>query len=206
MSAHPVLAPAVADVLLELVNIGIGRAARGLSELTNREVGMSVPSIEVIDQLHHVQAADFCHGITLRISQSFSGGIEGQALLVLNRSGAVRLAELLLGKVTGDDALDDNEQSALLELGNIVIGNVMGLLANELDSPLEYDMPELQLRGMSSYVDLISDLVGAQSSHLLMMKASLSIKEDKISGYFILIFPSATLTRVITRLLSLAAP
>ena len=54
---------------------------------------------------------------------------------------------------------------------------------------------------MNRYVELISDLTGVQDVHRLRLKASLFIKEDKISGSFILIFPSAPLARVIIRLL-----
>ncbi len=200
MNPAATLSPALADVLLELVNIGVGRAARGLSELTGREVAIAVPTLEILDHTNAGRATELCSGITLRISQEFSGSLEGQALLVLNRAGAVRLAELLLGKTAGDDAFDDNEQGAMLELGNIVIGNVMGVLASELDAPVDYQLPQLQLRGVSNYVELVSDLADPNTSRLIIMRASLSIKADKISGYFILILPEAGLNSLVAKL------
>ena len=106
----------MADALLELFNIGVGRAARGLSELTGREVAMAVPPLEVLDQETSAHGASLCEGVTLRISQTFTGALSSTALLVLNRAGAVRLAERLLGKAAGDDAFDDNEQGAMLNL------------------------------------------------------------------------------------------
>lgn len=214
MTPAPTFSPAVTDVLLELVNIGVGRAARGLSELTSREVTMTVPTLEILDHTNVGGALDLCQGTTLRISQEFSGSFEGQALssgsfeghalLVLNHAGACRLAELLLGKVAGDDAFDENEQGALLELGNIIIGNVMGLLASELEAPVDYQLPELQLRGVSSYIDLISDLSDPNAARLIIMRASLSIKSDNISGYFILMLPEACLVSLIAKLTCLS--
>ena len=83
----------------------------------------------------------------------------------------------------------------------MLTGNATGLLANDLDSPVNDDLPQLHFRGMNRDVELTADLTGVQDAHRLRLKASLSIKEDKISGTFILIFPSAPLARVITRLL-----
>ncbi len=206
MISTPTLAPATADVLLELVNIGVGRAARGLSELTGREVTMTIPTLELINHTAGDHVLESCHGITIRVSQAFSGGIGGHAMLVLNRAGAVRLAELLLGKEAGDDAFDVNEQGAMLELGNIVIGNVIGLLASELDAPVEYEMPQLQLRGTKNYIDLISDIVDPRLAKVIIMRASLSIREDRISGYFLMMFPDTSLAGLISKLTCLATP
>ena len=129
---------AATDVLLELVNIGVGRAACGLSELTGREVVITVPTLEILEYGQRRAFDESQTTITLRVSQAFSGGINGNALIVLNRSGAVRLTQILLGKTAEDDAFDDNELGAMLELGNIIMGNVVGVLASELDSPVNY--------------------------------------------------------------------
>ncbi|GEM_PF-1795221 len=198
--------PASADVLLEFVNMGVGRAARSLSELTNREVAIAVPTLELLNPTEYEQRSMMDCGISLRINQAFSGGMQGQALLVLNRPGAIRLAHLLLGKSEGDDAFDDQEQGALLELGNIVIGNVMGLLASELDAPVDFELPQLQLRGITNFFELISDLPDTTAARLIIMRASLAIKEDKISGYIILVFPETSLHRLIAKLACLTNP
>lgn len=204
MSTKPSLPPALADILREFVNIGVGRAARGLSELTAREVKMRVPTLEVLDPNSDTHLGEIGSGVTLRISQAFSGGLNGQALLVLNRAGAISLAKLLLGKGVGDEAFDDQEQGALLELGNIIIGNVMGILANELDSPVYYELPQLQLRGIHSYIDLVADLCDTNHSRLIRMRASLAIETEEINGHLILIFPESGLLPLIAKLTCLA--
>jgi len=65
-------------------------------------------------------------------ARPFFGGLTGFALFTLSRAGAVRLAQLLLAKTAEDDAFDELEQGALLELGNIVIGSTVGMLASGL--------------------------------------------------------------------------
>ncbi|HXG49266.1 MAG TPA: chemotaxis protein CheC [Methylomirabilota bacterium] len=187
MNDNPTPSPAALDALCELVNIGVGRAAAALAELTGRTVAIAVPTVEVVRFDHPSQVADLQQGITLRVSQAFTGGLSGQALLILNSQGAQRLAELLLGKPPGDGSFDANDQAALLELGNIIIGGVIGRLVDHLGVSVNYDLPMLQLRGVSDVVDLISDLVGPGQTHLLLMRASLSIAAEHISGYLILL-------------------
>lgn len=195
---------AATDVLLELVNIGVGRAACGLSELTGREVVITVPTLEILEYGQRRAFDESQTTITLRVSQAFSGGINGHALIVLNRSGAVRLTQILLGKTAEDDAFDDNELGALLELGNIIMGNVVGVLASELDSPVNYQMPQLQLCGIASYQDLIADLTPSREARLLIMRASLTIEADKVSGYLMLLFQEADLNCLFEKLDRLA--
>jgi chemotaxis protein CheC len=191
----------VHDALLELVNIGVGRAASGLSELTGREVSISVPTLELTEVGCAGLPNDLAAAITLRVSQSFAGGLRGHALVVLNRFGAVRLAHLLLGKTTTDDAFDDNEQGALLELGNIIMGNVVGAVATELNAPVEYQLPQLQLCGIDSFLDLLSDLapIGGEV-RLLIMRATLNIRDDRVSGYLMLLFEEAELQNLLSKL------
>lgn len=188
------------DALRELVNIGVGRAACSISELCSREVGINVPNLEFYDfdepaQLHHLQ-----RGSTLRVSQGFSGVLAGHALLVLNEHGARRMAGLLLGSDCSPEALHENEQVALLELGNIIMGGVIGNLADQLGQAVNYELPQLQLRGIDGFVDLISDLVEPRTSRVLLMQASLSIAAENISGYLVLLFTHDQLTGMLSRL------
>jgi chemotaxis protein CheC len=189
----PALTAAQLDALRELMNIGVGRAARSLAELTGREVALRVIEIETLDPARPDQLADLLHQANLRISQPFSGGLEGFALLTLTRDGAVRIAQLLLDKSAQDDAFDELEQGALLELGNIVIGAAVGMLATGLQAPVRYELPQLQLRGIECPADLFADLFDLEQARALVMRASLTLREDTVNGYLILLFPGAHL-------------
>ncbi len=192
--------PETFDALLEIVNIGVGRAAASISELCSRPVGLAVPSIEFFNLDEPTQFIELQKGSTIRVSQAFTGTLSGHALLVLNETGARRLGELLLGTASSPDALNENEQAALLELGNIIMGGVMGNLADQLGRPVFYELPQLQLRGVSGFVDLISDLVATEASQVLLMQASLTIAEESISGYLVLLFTRDQLADLLSRL------
>ncbi len=44
----PTLRPELSELFVELANIGVGRAAAAMSDLAQKEVKISVPSVEVI--------------------------------------------------------------------------------------------------------------------------------------------------------------
>ncbi len=190
------------DALLELVNIGVGRAGAAISELCARPVDLAVPSLEFFSLEDPSHTIDLQRGSAIRVSQAFSGTLAGHALLVLNQDGAHRLGQLLLGiKPDSDmDAIDENEQAALLELGNIIMGGVIGNLSDQLGQPVFYELPQIQLRGISGFVDLVSDLLSPEVSHVLMMQASLSIAAESINGYLVLLFTRDQLADLMARL------
>jgi chemotaxis protein CheC len=205
MTSAPAISPASLDVLRELMNIGVGRAARAISELSGREVALRVLEVALLDLADRHQLADLGGQINLRVSQAFRGGLAGYALFALNRPGAVRLARLLLDKAEDDVAFDELEQSALLELGNIVIGSAVGMLASELKVTLRYDLPQLQLQGVDTVSDLFADLAETRHMHALVMRASLSLREDKVNGYLIILFPEPGLKTLADRVARLAS-
>lgn len=195
------------DVLLELVNMGVGLAANTFSELTNRAVTISVPKVELINLDHTPVLSELQLGglSVLRVSQGFSGDLVGDAMLVINDEGGRRLAEMLLGEGETLNSIDQNAQAALLELGNIVMNGIVGTLANHLEVGVTYEIPVLQLRGVAEFVDLVSDLVDVRDTKVLLMRASLVLSSDKVSGYLMLLLRENSMNDLLARLQKLAA-
>src|SRR4029434_5707474 len=84
------------DALIELINIGFGRAGAALSQLTRHRVQLEVPSITMCpihdktDRLRLLLDNEIA-----TVHQIFSGPVDGDALLVLDRNSAAILKELL---------------------------------------------------------------------------------------------------------------
>lgn len=188
------------DALTEIANIGVGRAAASLSELTKRAVTIAVPCVELVDLDYLRNAGGVENQVTVRVSQGFTGEVSGCAIMALNRNGAMRLAELLLGYSEEDNAFDETEQAALLEIGNILINGIVGNLMNHLQEEVDYELPQIQLRGITSFVDLLSDVVEPKKQRVLLMKASLSIHEEMINGYVLLVFHDDELQTLFAKL------
>ena len=104
------------DTLTELINIGYGRAAAALSELTGRRIILEVPRVavypiqEVGDALTTV-----LKGEVASVHQVFSGPVAGNALLLLDRDAAMMLNSLLLDSSSGQMLAAERE--AWIEVG-----------------------------------------------------------------------------------------
>ena len=81
------------DALVEVINIGFGRAAASLSKLTGQRVQLEVPSITMcpVDELSD-RLRPVIQGDVASIHQIFSGSVVGDALLVIDRQMGRRYA------------------------------------------------------------------------------------------------------------------
>src|SRR6478672_3539202 len=77
------------DALIELLNIGFGRAAASLSQLTGHRVLLEVPQVSVhpISELRKSLQVIVSPNVA-SVHQIFSGPVAGDALLMLDQSGA----------------------------------------------------------------------------------------------------------------------
>jgi len=195
------LADPILDALLETANIGVGRAAAGLSELTGREVEISVPELMIFRADEPVKMADLQDVAVLRVAQRFTQAMEGYVMLLLNEAGSRRVARLILGEeIESNNSFDEIEQSALLELANIMINGVMGTIANQLGITLGYEVPYLELKGVSGFGDLIYDLIPNRASQVVFMRASLKISSEVVHGYMVLILDEKNLGILVSKL------
>ena len=121
------------DALVELINVGFGRAGAALSKLTGHRVQLEVPQIticptdEMADRLR-----PFLDNEVASVHQIFSGPVEGDALLVLDQNSASILKELLTGEPALPLEIDRSAREVLTEIGNIVLNACLGTFGNLL--------------------------------------------------------------------------
>ena len=188
------------DALLEIANVGVGRAAAALSELTSRPVEINVPELMIFSTDEPMHMSELRDAAVLRVAQRFTDQLEGYTLLLLNEEGSRRLARLILGEEIESNSFDEMEQSALLELCNIMINSVMGTLANQLKMTLSYEVPFLDLKGISSFGELLVDLIPDHTARVVFMRASLKISAEVIHGFVVLILDEQNLQTLLSRL------
>src|SRR6185295_2847459 len=106
------------DALREVANIGAGHAATALSQMIGETIMISVPTIS-ISRLENIppQVSSPDEPVAA-VLMHMLGDLTGRTLLVFPRRTARRLASLLLRRQGGDE-LNEMEQSAIKEAGNI---------------------------------------------------------------------------------------
>lgn len=114
------------DILQELINTGIGRAASAFSELLNQEIDLKVPSLFVLtlselkQYFQSVPEQEY-----INVTQSFSGGLQGKGVVSFPMSGGKTLINTLLANPTSQPVdFDLSEREVMAEVGNLIINSV----------------------------------------------------------------------------------
>jgi chemotaxis protein CheC len=188
------------DALVELLNIGFGRAGASLSRLTGQRVLLEVPEIAMcpIDQLNSTLAA-FVRDEVASVHQVFSGPVAGDALLILDPPAASALKQLLTDEPALPLELDASAREVLTEVGNILLNACIGTFGNMLKVPLSFSVPEIDMTTIHSVVD---KLMAHRDSlrFALVVTAGFRLRDSEVTGYVVIVLTVQSLTRLLVAL------
>ncbi len=172
------------DVLSELMNMGVGRAAATLNEMIGHHIHLQVPVVKVIlkEQLSQYVGYDVDTSLS-SVRMKFQGDIEGNAVLIFPQEAASILVASLTDEPQDSLDMDDLKSGTLTEVGNILISSVMGSMANFLDVTLNYSVPDYLECNEGNL-----SVLGGQNDCILLAEASFTIDELKVKGEILLFF------------------
>jgi chemotaxis protein CheC len=187
------------DIMQELINIGVGRAAGMLNQMVNTHIQLQVPVLRVLtpSQLSTLYAAR-PDSIFSAVQLSFTGQFAGVSALIFPPQSADKLVHVILGNgaVPGDAGA--MRIGTLQEVGNIVLNGVMGSIANILREPLRYSPPD--------YIEAdIASIIGQSQGMVLVASTQFSMKDHLIDGEVLIIFSLSSFDSLLGAIDSLAA-
>ncbi|ODA42502.1 chemotaxis protein CheC [Desulfosporosinus sp. BG] len=185
------------DALREVGNIGSGHAATALSTLLQRRIEMSVPKVWavpfeqvsiIVGQLDTPQAT---------IYVKVEGEAPGKAVFFFPIESAEIVVQALFGM---DEPLDlyTNEmaQSALKEVGNILVSSFLISLSQFSGIPLQPSVPALAVDMIGASLDAIFLEEGLLDDTVLFIDTQLS-GIPKIKGQFIFLPDDGSLKKLL---------
>ncbi len=193
------LAPSQKDALTELINIGYARAAAALSDLTGHRISLEVPEVaihlmpEIKARLEHV-----INGDVASVNQVFSGPINGNAILLLDREAAMLLNRLLTDRSETHE-LDGAAREVITEVGNIVLNACLGAFGNLLKVQVTFTVPHLQFETVHKVLKSIT-VQGDELEYALIIHTRFHLRESDVSGYLVIILGVTSLERLLIEL------
>jgi chemotaxis protein CheC len=138
------------DIIKEILNIGLARAADSFATVARDQVLLKVPDLQLI-QLHDlVQMVQKYQGTHTLIQSDIKGDFNGTTLLLFSSDHIDKLTEVCLGEnFRFDGFLSEMQQSLLLEISNIITGALVTQLANILKTNLYGSPPVAPLVSMA---------------------------------------------------------
>lgn len=121
------------DIIKEILNIGLARAADSFASISKDRVLLKVPSMELIsagEVMKILKKFEQGHEI---IQSDIKGDFNGITLMVFSARHIDKLSHVCLNvKTKYNFALDEMQESLLLEISNIITGAFVTQLANIL--------------------------------------------------------------------------
>jgi chemotaxis protein CheC len=194
------LTPAQHDALVELLNIGFGRAAASLSQLTGHRVVLEVPhvSIHPIGMLDTVLSTVVAQDIAT-VHQIFGGPVAGDALLILSHEAAGTLKELLTDEAPLPLSVDASAREVLTEVGNILLNACLGTFGNLLNVQVSFSVPHLNLDTLRGLLgSLLINREGLQFA--LVVHAGFRLRDAEVTGYLVIVLSVTSLDRLLRSL------
>ena len=186
------------DALVELLNIGFGRAGASLSRLTGHRVLLEVPQVSIhpINQLHAF-LEEVVQDEVASVHQIFSGPVAGDALLMLDPVAASALKELLTSEPALPLALDASTREVLTEVGNIVLNACLGTFGNLLRVKIGFSVPAINVATVRAVID---SLESAQDGfrYALVVTAGFRLRDAEVTGYVVIVLSVQSLNRLLS--------
>ena len=185
------------DALVELLNIGFGRAGASLSSLTGHRVLLEVPTVVIhpVDQLN-AMLSEFMPGDVASVHQEFGGQVGGDAMLLLDPVAASTLKELLTNEPALPLTLDASAREVLTEVGNILLNACIGTFGNLLKVSVSFSVPDVDIASLRAVVDRVI-ATGDSFRYALVVTAGFRLRDAEVTGYVVIVLTVQSLTRLL---------
>ncbi len=195
------LAPADLDALREVFSVSAGKAVRSLGQLLRREVKVTAARAIAVrpDELFSILKMGI-GGAAAMVRNDFSGAIAGTGWLLLGAGVAAKLVRDLAQRKPQETLppllkLTSIERATLNEVGNMVIGPLLGSFLRSLDAAGRLEEPvcqdELAIEDVAR---------GAQGEYVLALEALFETPHYALAGKAAIVLGSVHMRAIVHEL------
>ena len=192
--------PVQKDALQELANIGAAHSATTLSQMLNSQIGMSVPSIDIVDV---AKVSDFVSDeLTTMIVFELQGDIPHGGFLILHfpRDSAVRTAHIMQGEGAAPLTFSEMDQSAIVEVGNIMVSSFLSASSDLLGFNMMPSPPVLVVDMAHAAITSLIAQMTVEVDDVILFRVALTSEEHDIAGNILIFLEVDALNRIARRL------
>lgn len=188
------------DALREVANIGAGHAATALSQMIGGRIMISVPRITMTALEEVPRQLSAPEEPIAAVLMHMLGDLTGRTLLIFPTQTAKRLAELMLRRpINVDEDLNDLEQSAVKEAGNILSAAYMNALSEFMGMMLLPSPPSLAVDMWSAVITTAYLQFAAEPSFVVCVESEFLMEDssERLRGLFLLLPDPASLQAIL---------
>ncbi|MFD2516105.1 chemotaxis protein CheC [Pontibacter locisalis] len=145
------------DIIKEIINIGLARAADSFAAIARDKVFLKVPDIQLIEIKQLIELVTKYENTHSIIQSEIKGDFNGATLMLFSDDHISRLSEVCLGMLDVQKGeLSVMQESLLLEISNIITGALVTQLANILKTNIYGSPPKAP---KNSIADSLKDIL-----------------------------------------------
>ena len=130
------------------------------------------------------------------VHQIFSGPVAGDALLILDQTGASMLKELLTNEPALPLSIDASAREVLTEVGNILLNACLGTFGNLLKVQVSFSVPQLSLESLGAILETLR--VNQEGmKYALVVHAGFKLRDNEVRGFLVIVLSVASLDRLL---------
>lgn len=185
------------DVLKEIGNIGSGNAATALASILGDTVAMDIPKVNIVDVNQAVEALGGPEKIAVCVLSKLGGEIDGLMMFLIQREFApVILNGIGFPCEKGCDQLSEMEQSAISEIGNILIASYVNSLAALAKLNIKTSVPALCVDMVGALMSVPAIEMATVSDHIIFIQDNFLSDAQSITANMLLV-PNITSLEII---------
>ncbi len=186
-----------ADAIQELGNIGAAHAATSLSQMLGSTIEMSVPAIRVVDlaKLGEYMGEESAAMVVFELQGDIAHG--GYILFYITRESAVRMTNTILGLTEISRPLSEMDESALLEVGNIMVSAFLDATAELLGFIMLPSPPALTIDMAHAAMQSLIAQMQEETNEVILFSTELVCDEYKVDSDIIMMPERSTLIKII---------
>ncbi|PRY15395.1 chemotaxis protein CheC [Pontibacter ummariensis] len=157
MMTEPHITELERDIIKEILNIGLARAADSFAAIAKDKVLLKVPDIQLIEVKELLGLVAKYEDTHVIIQSDIKGDFNGATLMLFSDDHIIRLSEVCLAMLDVQKGeLSVMQESLLLEISNIITGALVTQLANILKCSIYGSPPKAP---QSHMADSLKDIL-----------------------------------------------
>ena len=189
------------DVMKEIGSIGTSHAATSLSKMLQKEIRITIPQVSILGYEEAVDRIGDMEQIVAATLVKMSGDVDGLMLFLFNLDFANTVLEKMIGEsYSGFETMDELANSALTEIGNIIICSYINAFSQLVNVDIELSVPSATINMLGGILTVPIAEYGYETDKLMYCNADFVMDGKNLSDWLLMLPDIRSLNEILTKL------
>ena len=189
------------DVMKEIGSIGTSHPATSLSKMLQKEIRITIPQVSILGYEEAVDRIGDMEQIVAATLVKMSGDVDGLMLFLFNLDFANTVLEKMIGEsYSGFETMDELANSALTEIGNIIICSYINAFSQLVNVDIELSVPSATINMLGGILTVPIAEYGYETDKLMYCNADFVMDGKNLSDWLLMLPDIRSLNEILTKL------